>query len=400
MVGTYASGRRLPEFKLLLYDPLTSPKMTQQSSRIDLSPDIESLSVSTQMDGGYTALSVGYDKLIHFPAGEERHFGRLQKPAELRDFAHVALMEGKRAVWEGRALLPDLPGGRLQMFQAKGYGYTATMDKPYLNTSTQEQTSGQILREAITSCAPTLTIAGPSHYVDPGVYHPYNSFNYQMPSQIIQQILTDGDTQGNQQKFTVYERRLVSLMPQTAPTRPTYIVDFTGDVDWQRNLDGCYGAVYYQYSGGSQPAVYVECPQSLSVWSDQHGGLVRIGSQNGGTLTDAEALAKATTWINANSNAIVAGTFTIGGRFWGDVQGLRLASGGTRAPWLVRAGQTVQVADQGTYFIAQTQFDCNSLQLKVSLGTTAFNQDRMIARLRTVAGHYVNGTNAVSGAAA
>jgi hypothetical protein len=352
------------------------------------------------MDGGWPLLSVGYDKFIKFPDGEERHFGRLQQPAILRNFAHIALTEGQRIVWEGRALLNHLPGGRLQAFQCKGYGYTGLLDQPYLNTSTALQTSGQIFREAVASCAPTLTIGGPSKYIDPGVYHPYSAFNYQFPSQIMQQLLTDGDSQGNQLAFTVYEGRIVSLLPQTEPTRPTYIVDFTDDVDWQTNLEGCYGAVRYQYSGGSQPAVYVEAPQSLATWTDQHSGLSRIATVNGGTMTDAEALAKATTWINNNSNPAIAGTFTIGGRFFGDVQGLRLASGGTRAPWLVRAGETVQVGDQGVLYIAQTTFDGNACQLSVSLGQVAFGQDRTMARLRTVAGHVTNSTNVISGAAA
>jgi hypothetical protein len=407
---TNATGRRLPAFRLAFYDPLTGPSLTRQSSHIDLSPDLEQLTFTKQIDGGDCAMSAGYDELVKFVSGEERHFRSLSQNVEVKDFAHVRLTEGKRAVWGGRVLLPEYPRGRFAAFQAKGYMYTATNDNPYLPgfNNTQQANSGVILRQALQSCCPMLT-PNEARWSDPSVPHPYNAFHMQYPSQIVQQMLTDGDYLGNQIGLVSSEHndRKVSLFSQTGTGRPTYIVSMEDAVSWQRNLEGIYGAVYYNYSGGANPpinngngtgAIYVECQQSLKTWADQHGGLSRIAQVSGGTMSDAVALAKAQTWIAINSVVAVAGTITVGGTYFGDVQGLRLAGGGTRAPWLVEPGQTVQVADQGIYYIVQTSFNGNTCELTVSLGSLRFGQDRMLRGLRTSAGHVAAQTSPVSGA--
>ncbi len=391
--GTIAYGRRLPRFKLTIYDPLIGHETPRQSSSIDLNPDIESLTVTKTLGQGFEAIVAGYDKFIHFPNEmTPRHFRALQQPQYMKPFSHIVLTERDGVVAEARLQLAYRPAGRVNQFQAQGYGSTGLLDGVVRSEDkTTMYRSGELLSLVLRGQAPTIRIpTSPTFWQEPGVPMTLGQFDLLYPSEIKDQIVKAGDSQGNLLSFLVLQDRTATLLPLVPPARPDYIVDWDDTVTYQDLYDQTYGALYLQYTGGVSPEFKQASGDSVQYFErladfKAKYGFMRTAHIQGGQMTDSQAQAFGQSWLKASAVGVVAAGLALGGQFYGDVQGLRLAAGGTRATWFVNPGEWVQIGDDDDapiLPIIRISQDCNSLAFTAQLGVPSVDWTNAVFNLR------------------
>jgi hypothetical protein len=342
------------EFHLQISGPL--PK-GGRSDLTSIDADITSLRWSSSWPGGFNGAVIGYARVV-----ENKYFASLAAPQDIKGFGDIKILAGSHTVFEGRVMLRDRdPSGLVKSCTASGYGLSATKDNWYYNKDAELVTTGVLLRSVVSTAAPLLRIGTSSQFVDTGVYYAWAEANGKQPAQFLDQICKAGDSAGNPVDYGVWEKRTLWLRsrvpPKNATTKkwaPKYRIPHDDTVDLQENFEETVGTVSVQYTppGGTGDATSTATD---STFKARYGGLMR-GLLIPNSVQNSTAAANLRdTYLARHKEPIVSARVTrSGGR------GLELATGGEAAPWLVRAGEYVQIGNERPLVITSADFDANS----------------------------------------
>lgn len=423
-VGALAVGRKAPRLKVSFFRPLIGADAPVQIGGRDYSPDVISLQVTTAINCGYQQGQIVWDLQPRSPSPSvARHERHLEQRDDIRHLVHLVVTDNSEIVWEGRISKLYAPGGRMNRADVIGYGNFATKDYPLQwANATATYSSGQILQQAVTTAAPMLHVGAQSgasprtaaagiQYVDPGVPHTQADLaNTKYLSEVLDQISKEGNLAGDPVWYGVYEDRTLYLLPLVPPAMPDYLIDWSQAVDYQEDGENLYGALVLTYSGGTRSPLTWPAGGTNADWVQEWGlsinGFPRTAHIDGGTLSDARALAYAQTQLGVLSGPAVSCKVTIGGPIGeGELSGIRLATGGTRGPHLVRAGEWVQIGadeDAITLPIVRTTLAVSGTAITnvLELGALYPDERRFLYEARQTARYYALGNNPNTGSSA
>lgn len=386
----------MPKFTLRSYLPLPNPMPAVFNienyalDSVDVNPDITSMGTSNQVNVGYSALQVGF--LAEAPDGHKTAW--LETPIRVRAFGHTELRCGLNTMFEGEVVLPGMIGGYLRSVTAKGYGVVGVKSSTLPTFTQKSVTGGQALAIALLSCPGAITPAPPMNFVDPGGIVELTQFSGQSPSQVIDQITRMGGTVNVQMDFAITRGRKATLKPRTLPAQPNYLVPLDGTVDWQPNVENCYGQIVLNYtsldSGTTKQIIRTDPTFGL-----RFNGLFRSLPVEGGTMSDTFANQFAATWLQYYAYPVPTARIT---RKQG--RGLELYVGGADyPPYLVQPGQWVQCGNQKPLPIVNVNTQYHTRETTFDLNEPLPGTDALLSELRRVESHVKRGTNANTGAA-
>lgn len=402
-------------FHLRVCQPLSPQHQTPiPTTYVDIDPLVTSMQFTTVNPGGFGALNVGMQAfLTDSAAGPD--YGRLDVPIHIPPRAHVELYAGTGALMFAGAVmtLNKNSSGQADGFIAQGYGLVAVNDDYITSTEITPKTSGVILAEALGDAAPLLNI-GPN-FVDPGVYHLKSEFHGLAPADIINQIIREGgavysgivsnaggasgDVSNGVWDFLVYENRTVIFQPRVAPADIDYLIGFDDRVQWVEDYNKLVGQVGIRFTnldGNGATALTPRFPainDPLYLAFISQFGFMRAAVLEGGRLRSQSAGIFAQNFIAARSQPSYAVRISRAQQ-----QGMERGGYVDMPPYLVRAGQWVQIGDQQPLPIVQTTYDAFSEVALYDCGDAlphGLVDNRAVHR---AVAHLVRGTNPTTGA--
>lgn len=401
-------------FSLTVYEPLDAASGNQDApqelTRLWLDDSQTSFHVITQLGAGYYTCQVGLPSSETMGAAnpEGRRTGQqlgipaagwLPQPVDgLRQRAHIVLQAGSFTVFEGRVttIFPG-PGGFPSGFLATGYGVSAVQDDYFTSSSTTSTTSGVALAAALAQAAPLIRIAPADRFVDPGVTVRLNDYDLQYPSQIIQTISQAGGN-GTLYDFLVYERRVATFLPRTAPAVPQYHEPWSDRLQNAQELsDRMASTVALRYQDITTSAYAIESQSSDSFFAEN--GFARTEFIQGGQMTSGQASAYVMALLDLFARPEFSAQLVIPGAPLRDdaplpsQAGIQRWGGQIVPPWLVRSGEWIQLVEDastqanvrgaGPHIIQRTEWISNG-QTTITIGTAI--QD-WVQVLKTIGDH-------------
>lgn len=373
---------------LNLYQPLPNVGALDTADTLVVDTDVTQLQYTTALPGGFQALSIGLRDR------RRPQFSYLPRDIGRRGFAHLVLTAGSATVWEGRVMQQRLIGGEVRGLTAKGYGLTATTDNWYGSSGGSGTTAGTVLLDVLRQAAGLLHVG--SDFNDSGIAHVPADFDGMAPNQVIDQLSKEGGGGSSNalMDWAVWENRTASFMPRLATPQPTYVIPWEGPpdtVEQDEDYDPVYGSVSVRYtpSGGTVTTTAAKVnPDFLGLYGVSRSQLVQ-----GSTLSAAAATQLRDTIATLAAAPALATTIT---RTRG--RGMERPGGAEQAPWLVRAGEWVQIGAEPPLIITQTSFDANAKTLRLTAQSAPKRYLNQILQLLSIAAHTLNRTNAISGA--
>lgn len=369
--GLLIVGTREPQFTVRLFGTLGSAQSGVALDTITFAGSDVSFEFTTEIPGGFGGANVGGmiqqdNQLI--PA-------YLPDPVtELPPFAHVEILAGMDVVWEGQATEPQLDSAGYPVgFQASGY-WSALGDTEFESTDTTAVTSGEILRDA----RPTFLHLGTGEQFEPPqVEHAPADFDGMTYGQIWDAIVKEGDGLGNALDLMIWDNRVVWAHRRIPPQVAHYRVDLgdsgleLNEVPWSEAV-GRVRTRYEDSVGDTQETEWFEASAFVGTFGRQ-----REKTLEGGKLTAAQAAGVARVYLAQHSIRRYSGTLTLP-----DNHGLATLDGGMRPPWLIRAGEWVEVADIGMMVIHSTSYDSARRSATLQIGEQRRDWQRFLRRMQ------------------
>lgn len=354
-----------------------------QAQRIDaihFDSELTQANVSDAVPGGHAGINLGY-KL--FMQGEV--VGLLGDPVDFVDLGHLEVYAQDERGWQvfaGRVRDIDSPTGR-QATAVTGTGYgvgemAATTDMWYFQEPVTGEPSiggGQLLREVLKASAPLLKIGDAAQFIEPGGNYLRSSENTRYPNQVVDEVVKAGDINNNQLLFTVYEDRVVQLLPRVPPVDAItgeVIADYYVPMDrkhvtWRRTGTQMVGVVAVQFNDTSGNAQHTEVSSFIEQqnFRNAHGGLLRgylVPSSSNWTEAQAEFFRD--TYLQKYKNAIITAMVNAD-KTWPVFD----REGGAIPYYMVRSGGWLKVADQDPIMITSTSKDLKKETISIVAST-------------------------------
>lgn len=400
-------------FTIDVYEPLAPPYTTLTPlSHIDLNPQITSLTVATSNPGGYGDLEVGMQAYMNDQGPE---FMGLPQPIDLVPYAHVVVRAGQHRAFEGRVMGADRNNAGLYSgFYAQGYGLAAIADQYIISSEISKKRSGVIVQEAIRDAAPLL-VFNPATFVDPGVYHSKSEYTALYPQDIINAIIREGgqifagitttagglgaNAAAGAWDWLVYEDRVIQFTPRLPPAgTPADPVDwwlpFDSRVQWHEDYMPLVGSVQVRYQSlDAAGSAEVITPAAIDPTFERRFKLMRSAMIEGGPMAKAAAETFASTYLANMNDIAVSVQVTLAQQ-----QSVQKPPGGDLLPpWMVRAGDWLQIGGEPPLPVIHTQYDAFSEVLTIECGQPLPRGSHLVRTLSRVANHIVRKTNPVTG---
>lgn len=377
----------MERFDVRVFRPF--PYVTEPVDTIDLDPSITELTFASALPGGWQSLSVGYDTATEIA----RRFAMLPRSTQAGHLSHVEVYSNATQCWGGRVNKLKYGGGEVRGFGAVGYAFDPLQDGIYSSTNNVQVSVRALLTDVLGVAAPTVTRANDDLFQDPGTAHSYVSFSGRTPGQCLDQIVTEGNANGQIYDYAVYEKRLMTLKPRIAPVLPHYTVPVDDTVNLEEDSSSMWGAVAVTYTDIVTGVAAQTNTSTDGTFADRYG-ITRTLVRPGGTLSASAATALAQTYLLSHNTPTVQGTITRANH-----RGLEVSAGGQeQPPQFVRSGEWVQVGNRGPYCIIRTTYAAMTGDLTVELGAPAWGFAQVLAELGRVVGHIKGGTNPNTGA--
>lgn len=383
------------EIAVNLYSPLhgATPDRIPLARTLLVNLEQTAFAFGTQLPVGFGALSLG----IPLRGGNGQPLGPAylpQRVSEIVPFAHVEVRLGGSVLWEGQIVGDELVGGEPVGFQGEGYGAsTANADTTLIFSSADPVAAAEMLSAVLAQGQPYLRLAPWSE--DPGITHVPVEFHDLTPGEAIDKIVTaGGEAPYYLWDFVAWEGRQAALVPRREPSAPEWRMPLDERVRTVRDFRQLYGEVSAEYTPvGGGDATRPTLPAADSSFRDRYGRHRRTVIR-GGEMTESGALAWQQTTLTRLRLPLEQTTLTIP---FGSGLGLERVGGGVSAPWLVRAGQWVQLGRSAPQIITGTSCDFRSQTLTVTLGEAVASQPQAAHRLEQFRKKVMNRINPASG---
>lgn len=329
----------------------------QPLADLDINADITDLRWSTTVNG-FGDLECGMDAGGPWPV-----VGYLPEPVNVPLRAHVEVWAGSRIVYEGRVRRRRRgPGGLFTGFTCEGY-LAHLSDGWNDSETTASVTSGEALQQIVTMFAPYLRVGTAEQFIDPGVTHSGGlaEWTRMTPGEVVDQIIKEGDSDGNAIDIAVWENRTLWCVPRVTPSTPHYRLPFDESVvTWEDDAGSMASHVTVEYGDGSGGTLTVEA--ETTGFLSTHG-FVRNLLIPAGDITSAAAVALRDRELTTRATPDVSATVSLI-----DGEMLPLFSGAEQPQALVRALEWVQVGDEPMQIIVGTTHDATARSLTLELG--------------------------------
>jgi hypothetical protein len=387
-----------PRFVLRCYPPLgTGARLTTH----ELSDgDIDGLSFGSSLSGGiggFDTLTVTFAYPYAPREGVYPARGRQWWHALFPSFGHVELWVDGARVWEGRRIQVSKDRGFVTGITARGYAYVALDDAVFTSTSTTGVTSLGILQAVLAAAAPAIAQATGPRVFDPGIGHTLAEFTLKMPSQIVNQLAQEGGAGDDAWDFVVGLDRIPSFTPRLPPSLPDYHIGWGPAITTYLEDDSdVYGAVTVQYTDLTSGASAVTPTFIDNTFGQRYRGFLRGAVVNAsGSLSAASAAQFARTYLGTHGYSRVSAKL----QYTGGEGPEQAVGGASQYPWLVSAGEWVQIGEELPSIIIRAQYDAGSAQLDLDLGLPLpYGLAELVHAFRIADQHYVNGTSPLTGA--
>lgn len=375
-----------PTFRLAFGAPVSSTGINT-SGFIDTSPDAQTIQITSKAPGGFDSCSLGFEG-ARIGGGKGLYLGDIDYLNGLWDLTvtpGVALFGKDGPVtFNGRVLRIDRTGNWPAGCTASGYGFTGLNDYVNIAGSGPGGTSGTVLT-GILNAGGVVRAAPPAYFIDPGVAHGNADYKYYSTSQIIDQIEKEGGFQGTQAGGSalwdhfVYEAQLLQFVPRVPPVNTIFKVPNDSRVRWTDDYTDAVSHVYVRFTppavgGAATPTPIVIGPVVSPTFLSKFGITRQILIEGGTLASSAAATQFANTYLALHQDSYVTCTIS---RDAGD--GLDSAIGGALPPYLIRAGQWVQVGENAPLICTQTTYDGVKGTLQVTLNSQPLD---LLSRIR------------------
>lgn len=352
--------RREPLFYLSLYPPIGSPDHRHRLDMVDINPLLTGLSWQTSWPGGFAQLTAGYD-LRESALDRPLANPRLPRDMVTRDYAHVLLTDGRLTIWEGRLGEEDRAPDTRRTLAARGYGYTALSDHPWITTSDTPIGTDSIVRSVLAEAAPAIRPASSRTFQPPLEERVPAAFAWFHPLQVLDQLHIEGDSQGLRMDWGVWEDRRLHMYPRQTPAIADYWIAYDSRylADW-RYIPPEGGVVYVRHTVDGEEVVTgpVTNPRFVRTVGFQRSIVLSAGEIS---VDGATRIAR--TWLQEQSQGRYVGQVVIG------PDDALMAPGGRPVPsYLVRAGQWLQVGDHLPLLIVTHEHNPNTGRTRLQIG--------------------------------
>lgn len=328
--GAAYQVRFAPDFRIRLFRPAPSDTPLDD---LWIDPKVTSLVFGTGLPGGFTSCEIGLPT-------EKQPSGVLPRRVQIMPHARLQVWHGAALLFEGRVMGGYGPFGMFG-FRAIGYGLTALNDDYYESTDTTLMTTLGVLRGVLAQSAPLIQLGGSQEAVDPQIDHAPAEMTLRPPSAIIEQLTSEGgvgDLGNVVYDATVWGRRVMRYLPRSAPATPDYIIPYDGQpyIDWVESYDNMYSEANVRYTLNNAE---LETGRSSTDGFYAEYEFTRAQLLSVGDMTASGAATYLSTWLAmhaAPERSIVV--------MRNSTRGLERGDGSQRAPYLVRAGEWVQIA--------------------------------------------------------
>lgn len=324
---------------------------------MDLNADITDLRWTTGATG-YLDLECGLAAGSLWPV-----IGYLPTPVDIPFRAHVEVGYGSRVVYEGRVRRRRRgPGGLFTGFTAEGY-LAHLGDNWNRSTATSSVQSGAALQQVAQSTSPFLRFGNAEQFVEPAVTHSggLNEFRRMTAGEVADQLIKEGNSNGQPVDVAVWERLTLWCLPRTAPTSPHYRIPFDpGLVAWEEDCGRMASHATVEYGDGVTGTLTAEAETSgfLDAWGFTRKVLIPAGD-----ISAVAGLALRDRTLTDGATPEITALISLE-----DGEGLRLFSGVEQPQELVRALEWVQVGTEPLQVIVGTTHDATARSLAVELG--------------------------------
>jgi|SRR5262252_391898 len=389
-----------PRFVLRCYPPLGVGNRLTTNELSDV--DLEGLTFGSSLSGGIG----GFDTLtatFTYPYApregvyppRERQWWHTLFPS----FGHVELWVDGARVWEGRRIQVSKDRGFVTGITARGYAYVALDDAVFRHdpADTTGITSLAVVQAVLSQAAPAIPAATGPRVMDPGIGHTLGQFDQKPPSQIINQLAQEGGAGDDSWDFVVGLDRVPTFAPRLPPSLPDYHIAWGPAVTTYLEDDtDVYGAVTVQYTDLTSNASALTPTFADSSFPQRNAGFLRgtiISASGSMSAGSAAQFAKTYLATHAYSRVSAKLQYAAG-------EGPEIAVGGVpQYPWLVSAGEWVQIGAELPQIIIRAQYDAGSAQLDIDLGLPLpYGLAELVHAFRIADQHYINGTAPLTGA--
>lgn len=368
-------GRIADLFSVKLSTPVGSPHTPHPLTLLDLSPWVEGLTFSSVASGGFEAATITLGSLDGGPRAERR------TPTSLRGtlvapFGHVEIRAQGALVWEGRAMRFTRTAGEVRQIVCAGYGPSALTDGILGATSNAAATPYGML-VLTTETIPTFAqsdVDGPTDKtsVTPGAYN--NATPFQVLDGMCQAGITGTTTQ---LWWFCWEGRHLFISEKKPPAVPDYRLADDERLTVQEDYTGAYSTVTITYTDSSNATQEAIPPATNSdfVWDY---GIYRAARKDIGTCTTDYATQFQTVDLALHAAPSYQATVT---RTL--AEGMDLVPGGIRPPYLVRAGEWVQLGSIPSYQpVVRAEYDAEKGTGTFEIGGPSYTIESLLASMR------------------
>ncbi len=348
----------MPSIGLSLYKPLPSK---ERLTDIEIETQLTTVEWTTEMPGGFGRCSIG----LPLAARSGDVPGYLPRPlGSLAGREHGEVYVGSKLVFEGQVIEITRVGGIPRALLLEGYGGVGLGERIFRSSLSEgDITSGQLVAEAL-ALLPHISL-DMTHFDDPGLPQVPSEFDGMAVSEIIDRIVKTGSADGRLWDWAIWEGPTFVLQPRTPPERSDWIAKREGieeTISYEKLVTRVsveYEVTFKNRRTGEETTLKGETiPVSDADLEDRIGRPLEL-RLSGQAVFPVSAGIIQRAWLARYSQPVASI------RLSGDA--LYTAEGEQALPWLVRAGQWVEVYGEPK-MIVRTSYRAYEDSLEVELG--------------------------------
>lgn len=366
-------GYLAPDVHVLIYGPWG----LDDRLLLSLGPnDISGCVITTSLPGGYNTLDV---TLVP---------GRVPKSVmRANRYGHVVALVDGRAAFIGRLFTWTEAGRYCTDFPVKGPMFSYLDEHAFSSTDNTTITTGALLRTVLAASDALVKPATGPLWIDSQTPQVPSKHSGRMPSEVFNEVLTQGDALAQPTDALVWDDMLVRLLPRTPPAKAHYAIA-EDDEALSRTPDyeparGALSVDYTLTTVDSTTGANVTQPKTTARKSDayflrENRGVFRSARLHAGELSDDAAVS----YRNAQLKLLVRPALPTGIRL-ADFAGLRTPEGAMVPQYLTRSGEWVSVqGDDAPLPLISTRCDVLAGTLELACGDAPLDYHTTLRRLR------------------
>lgn len=349
----YDSERR-PRIDLQLTAPL--PIGTPLADYLFPGSPQVAASFTTQLNGGFGRLNFGVDDYDSRLPPSMRENPVLTEPVATMPMAHTVLLIDGVVAFEGRLGTDYDLDGVMDSGKAFGYGPEATRDGFSRKSMGGDDMPASVLMRRVLAEAEVATLLrmdSGDGWVAPDTAYSGREAWMTHPWNLLEML-----SEGAPVAWVVYEDQVLQLISTEPPDLPKYHVK--SGVRRERSYLEMYTHVAIDVGSDDRPIIRELSSKRLT---PADIGIKRSMPLSSSSESVTARFQTAKKWLEGHDRPLIGSTIT---RV--DWRGLELYGGGVGPPWMVRAGEWVQVATGDLHQITHTAFDAWRGSLEVTLG--------------------------------